>query len=67
MKPEIVSAFSKSSYSAQEGNCLEVALTTDGGRAVRDSKNPARGMQIHASAVWEVFVGAVKCGDLPVQ
>ncbi|MFF6904628.1 DUF397 domain-containing protein [Streptomyces sp. NPDC012389] len=37
--------FRKSSYSSggQGSECLEVALTADGGRAVRDSKNPAGG------------------------
>ncbi|MFI6546436.1 DUF397 domain-containing protein [Streptomyces prunicolor] len=35
---EIVSSFRKSSYSAGEGNCVEVAHTGTPGRAVRDSK-----------------------------
>lgn len=39
MTPEIV---------GQNGNCVEDALTADGGRAVRDRKNPALGAQFHA-------------------
>jgi hypothetical protein len=35
---EIVSSFRKSSYSAGEGNCVEVAHTATLGRAIRDSK-----------------------------
>ncbi|MFE1798512.1 DUF397 domain-containing protein [Streptomyces sp. NPDC059517] len=37
---EIVGTFRKSSYSAQQGDCVEVADTAVGGRAVRDSKQP---------------------------
>ncbi|MEU2602408.1 DUF397 domain-containing protein [Streptomyces hirsutus] len=35
---EIVGLFRKSSYSSQQGECVEIAVTTDRGRAVRDSK-----------------------------
>ncbi|MDV9169762.1 DUF397 domain-containing protein [Streptomyces sp. W16] len=35
---ESAGPFRKSSYSAQQGDCVEVADTTDLGRAVRDSK-----------------------------
>ncbi|HEU0089611.1 MAG TPA: DUF397 domain-containing protein [Pseudonocardiaceae bacterium] len=31
----------KSSYSGASGDCVEIAALADGGRAVRDSKNPA--------------------------
>ena len=37
---EVAGPFWKSSYSGQEGNCVEVADTSDHGRAVRDSKHP---------------------------
>jgi hypothetical protein len=37
---KVVSPFWKSSYSGQENACVEVADTTDHGRAVRDSKQP---------------------------
>ncbi|MFD3648797.1 DUF397 domain-containing protein [Streptomyces cyaneofuscatus] len=40
-------AFRKSSHSSggQGSECLEVAHTADGGRAVRDSKKPAGGLR----------------------
>ncbi|MEV0484221.1 DUF397 domain-containing protein [Streptomyces sp. NPDC050508] len=37
---EVVGTFRKSSYSAQQGDCVEVAHTAAHGRAVRDSKHP---------------------------
>lgn len=40
---EVAGPFRKSSYSGQEGNCVEVADTADHGRAVRDSKHPEDG------------------------
>lgn len=40
---KVVSPFWKSSYSGQENACVEVADTTDHGRAVRDSKHPEDG------------------------
>ncbi|MBT2411068.1 DUF397 domain-containing protein [Streptomyces sp. ISL-12] len=40
---DITGPFRKSSYSTQEGECVEVALTADHGRAVRDSKQPGGG------------------------
>jgi hypothetical protein len=36
--PEITGPFRKSSYSTQQGECVEVADTADHGLAVRDSK-----------------------------
>lgn len=38
MVTEVVGPFLKSSHSGQQGNCVEVAPTAAGGRAVRDSK-----------------------------
>ncbi len=35
---EVIGGFRKSSYSQAESNCVEVAHTAPGGRAVRDSK-----------------------------
>ena len=40
---EVVGTFRKSSYSAQQGDCVEVADTATHGRAVRDSKHPEDG------------------------
>ncbi|MFE3720752.1 DUF397 domain-containing protein [Streptomyces cyaneofuscatus] len=54
----------KSSYSGNNGNCVEVATLPGGGRALRDSKNldgPALTMSI---AGFEAFVRSVVDGDL---
>ncbi|MGW0330398.1 DUF397 domain-containing protein [Streptomyces sp. NPDC003011] len=54
---EVVGAFRKSSYSAQQGDCVEVAATTDHGRAVRDSKQLDDGPLLTVSREgWQVFI-----------
>lgn len=61
---EIVTQFKKSSFSqGDQQECVEVACTADGGRAVRDSKDRAGGTQFHASGAWAAFVSAVKAGN----
>jgi hypothetical protein len=61
---EVVSPFWKSSYTAGEGNCVEVALTSTGGRAVRDSKNPS-GPLLHLTPdCWRAFLDGAKSGAL---
>ncbi|WP_175410907.1 DUF397 domain-containing protein [Streptomyces sp. TRM64462] len=58
--PDVDSPFRKSSYSDQQGDCLEVAPAGDQRRAVRDSKNPERGLLRFSSRSWGVFVGGLK-------
>lgn len=60
----IVTSFERSSYSSggQGTECVEVAHTADGGRAVRDSKDPAAGLQFYGSGHWAAFIDAVKAG-----
>ncbi|MBO8198712.1 DUF397 domain-containing protein [Streptomyces smyrnaeus] len=55
---ELVTPFRKSSYSGSDPNheCVEVAHTADGGRAVRDSKNPAHGTAYFAPGAWQAFI-----------
>ncbi|MFE2292566.1 DUF397 domain-containing protein [Streptomyces sp. NPDC057552] len=62
MTTEIVSPFRTSSYSDQQGDCLEVAHTADHGRAVRDTKDRGAGTQFFGPAAWSTFVAAVKDG-----
>jgi hypothetical protein len=60
---DIVTEFVKAS--ASQGinqECVEVAVTADGGRAVRDSKDRDGGTQFHAPAAWGAFVVGVKAG-----
>ncbi|MCJ1677203.1 DUF397 domain-containing protein [Streptomyces sp. APSN-46.1] len=60
MTAEIVGDYRKSSYSGQMGDCVEVAGTTDGGLAVRDSKDTGLpGLHCAASA-WSAFIRGLK-------
>nr|BEK65985.1 DUF397 domain-containing protein [Kitasatospora purpeofusca] len=53
----------KSSYSAQEGQCLEVADGISGGIPVRDSKNPDGPALIFPAEAWRSFLSAVRAGE----
>ncbi|MFD5265354.1 DUF397 domain-containing protein [Streptomyces sp. NPDC058335] len=53
---EAVSTFGKSSYSGQQGDCVEVAATTDHGRAVRDSKRQDGPLIAVSGQSWQTFV-----------
>jgi Domain of unknown function (DUF397) len=55
--------FRKSSYSAQEGECVEIANLPDGGRAVRDSKDPDGPILRFAGSEWRAFIAGVKDGE----
>ncbi|MEU3896277.1 DUF397 domain-containing protein [Streptomyces sp. NPDC045251] len=54
---EVVSPFWKSSYSGQENNCVEVADTAPGGRAVRDSKQQDGPLLTVSGESWDAFLG----------
>ncbi|MDF4250548.1 DUF397 domain-containing protein [Streptomyces sp. WMMB303] len=62
---EPVTPFFKSSYSGSDPNheCVEVAHTAAGGRAVRDSKDPARGTAYFGAEAWQAFVTALGNGQ----
>ncbi|MEU6993215.1 DUF397 domain-containing protein [Streptomyces sp. NPDC046465] len=60
MSAEIVTEFRKSSYSDQQGDCLEVAHTSIGGHAVRDSKRPAGPTLAFRQEAWDDFVAGIK-------
>ncbi|OQR63722.1 DUF397 domain-containing protein [Streptomyces maremycinicus] len=53
---EVVGPFRKSSHSAQQGDCVEVAPTATGGRAVRDSKEPHGPLLTVSGESWRAFV-----------
>ncbi|MEV5346432.1 DUF397 domain-containing protein [Streptomyces achromogenes] len=53
---EVVSTFRKSSYSTAEGNCVEVADTAPGGRAVRDSKQHDGPLLTVSRDSWQAFI-----------
>jgi len=52
----------KSSYSANQGECVEVATGQPGAVAVRDSKDPRGAAVTLAPAGWREFVADVKAG-----
>lgn len=53
----------KSSYSSDDGNCVEVADLDGGARAVRDSKDPAGPALIFTAAEWAAFTAGVRAGE----
>jgi uncharacterized protein DUF397 len=46
----------KSSYSSQDGNCVELARNLPGLVAVRDSKEPGGARLVISSEAWQAFV-----------
>ncbi len=53
----------KSSHSGGSGgNCVEVAALPDGGRAVRDSKDPSGPVLVFPAGAWQAFARAVRDG-----
>jgi hypothetical protein len=53
---EVISPFRKSSYSGQQSNCVEVADTAAGGRAVRDSKQHDGPLLAVSRESWRAFL-----------
>lgn len=56
-------AWVKSSYSGNNGNCLEAAVLRDGRRALRDSKNPGGPVLSFDSAGFATFVRGIVRGE----
>jgi hypothetical protein len=50
----------KSSFSNPDANCVEVADLPDGGRAVRDSKDPHGPALVFTPGEWAAFVAGVR-------
>jgi Domain of unknown function (DUF397) len=53
----------KSSLSAYNGNCVEVAGLADASIRVRDSKHPKGAVLNFTPAEWDAFVGGVHKGE----
>ena len=50
----------KSSYSSQDGNCVEVARNLPGLVAVRDTKQPDGAQLVVSQETWRVFIRSVR-------
>jgi hypothetical protein len=50
----------KSSYSSQDGNCVEVTRSLPGLVAVRDSKEPDGARLVVSMEAWQVFIGKAR-------
>ncbi|MGH3778541.1 MAG: DUF397 domain-containing protein [Pseudonocardiaceae bacterium] len=54
----------KSSYSnGNGGDCVEVADLPDGGRGVRDSKDPTGPALMFTATEWAAFTAGVRAGE----
>ncbi|MEV7778503.1 DUF397 domain-containing protein [Kitasatospora sp. NPDC088351] len=57
-------AWTKSSASVGEHECVEIAVLPNGARAVRDSKNPDRPALLFTETEWHAFRTGVIAGEL---
>jgi hypothetical protein len=57
---DVMGPYRKSSYSGQENNCVEVALTVNGSCAVRDSKDSHRSPLGFSPTSWRTFLTYAK-------
>lgn len=53
----------KSSFSQGENDCVEVAVTPDGDRLVRDTKHREQPPQRYSPSEWAAFVSGVRAGE----
>ncbi|WP_037355481.1 DUF397 domain-containing protein [Amycolatopsis orientalis] len=53
----------KSSFSGGAQQCVEVAVTADGGRLVRDTKDRSLPAHRYTAAEWDAFIKGVKAGE----
>jgi hypothetical protein len=53
----------KASFSNPSGNCVELARTTDGRVAVRNSRHPGGAIMIYERTEMEAFLLGAKAGE----
>ncbi|MFJ3078173.1 DUF397 domain-containing protein [Streptomyces halstedii] len=58
--PTVIGPFVKSTASGQQDNCVEVAPLSNGGRAVRDSKDQHGPHLLFSPTQWAAFTDSVK-------
>lgn len=56
-------AWQKSTFTASNGECFELASLPGGGVAVRDSKNPSGPHLCFTSGEWRAFKSGMAAGD----
>ncbi|MEU5103192.1 DUF397 domain-containing protein [Streptomyces sp. NPDC021354] len=56
-------SWQKSSFTANNGQCFELAALPEGGIAVRDSKNPSGPHLCFTSGEWKAFKAGMAAGD----
>lgn len=61
-----VTRWRKSSYSGDQGDCVEIANCSPGVVPVRDSKAPAGPRLVFDAVAWTSFVSAVKADGFPI-
>ncbi|MFI6341215.1 DUF397 domain-containing protein [Streptomyces sp. NPDC050535] len=52
-------AWWKASYSSEQGACVEVAHAPEGWMAVRDSKEPDKGLTMVTGTAWNTFIMSI--------
>jgi Domain of unknown function (DUF397) len=57
----------KSSFSAHNGGCVEVAYMQNGGVALRDDKNPSKPPFQFNREEWVAFIAGAKAGEFDPQ
>ncbi|MBF8190164.1 DUF397 domain-containing protein [Nonomuraea sp. K274] len=68
MEPEMIeelksAAWRKSSFSGDNGNCLEVAPLAGGRIAIRDTERPDMHPFVVSAPVWTAFTSGAKAGE----
>jgi hypothetical protein len=56
-------AWAKSSFSGNNGTCVEAAALDDGRIAVRNSKHPGEGVVFFTRAEMDAWIKGVKAGE----
>ncbi|WP_326828648.1 DUF397 domain-containing protein [Streptosporangium sp. NBC_01810] len=55
--------FRKSSFSGPNDGCVDVADLSDGGRVLRNSKDPGGPRVSYTAHEWQMFIAGVKAGE----
>jgi len=53
----------KSTFSAHNGGCVEVAHLPNGGMAVRDTKDRSKAPHEYNNEEWSAFIAGAKAGE----